>query len=115
MCSWLNTVLPTCVYMHAKDKHSSIYIHTRTYVAEFIHTHADKHLRQPAVCIKFLDAITTVTGMQDGSLYIWHWSKLVKTINKAHAGPVFDICAAGIFLMTAGKDGKVSCLLHSLY
>jgi len=64
-------------------------------------------LQQAAVSIEFLDSMTTVTGMQDGSIYVWNGIKVSKSLDPAHAGPVFDLAVQDNYLLSAAHDGKV--------
>ena len=63
--------------------------------------------QQAAVCIEFLDAKTSVTGMQDGSIYIWNGIAVCKALEPAHGGPIFDLAVADDYLLSASHDGKV--------
>ena len=67
----------------------------------------DFGLQQAAVSLACLDANTTVSGMQDGSIYIWAGHKVCKNLDPAHAGPIFDLAVADDFLLSASHDGKV--------
>lgn len=58
-------------------------------------------------CVTFLDSVTSVTGMADGSLIVWTGSSATKVIGKAHTGRVSQLCPAGPFLVSGGRDGKV--------
>lgn len=58
-------------------------------------------------CVTFLDSVTAVTGMADGSLIVWAGSSAVKVLGKAHTGRVNQLCPAGPFLVSGGRDGKV--------
>jgi len=62
---------------------------------------------QCAVCIEFVTKNTAVTGMQDGSIYVWNGTSVARSVELAHTGPVMDMVASDKFLYTAGKDGKL--------
>ena len=64
-------------------------------------------LQQAAVSIEFLDAMTTVTGMQDGCIYVWNGIAVSKSLEPAHAGPIFDLAVQDDYLLSAAHDGKV--------
>ena len=64
-------------------------------------------VQQTAISVAFLDANTTVTGMQDGSLFVWQGTNVCKSLDPAHAGPIFDIAVTANVLLSASHDGKV--------
>lgn len=70
----------------------------------------------PTVCIPSKNCV--IGGTQDGSIYIFRMSEgvpmHVKTIEKAHAGPVFDLWANETSIFSAGKDSRIQCWRFSL-
>ena len=56
----------------------------------------------------------TLTGMQDGSVFIWKWQELdagqlvvqvLKVLPSLHEGPIFSLVQMGQFVFSGGNDG----------
>jgi WD40 repeat protein len=60
--------------------------------------------RQTMLCLAFTSDGMTVTGAQNGCIYLWKFAHLERTV-VAHRGPLMDIAVSHDGLLTAGKDG----------
>ena len=60
--------------------------------------------RQTMLCLAFTSDGMTVTGAQNGCIYLWRSAHLERTV-VAHRGPLMDIAVSHDGLLTAGKDG----------
>ena len=58
-------------------------------------------------CIEFIGADKTLTGSACGALWLWSGLRLLKIIYDAHTGPLLDIKADGLSIVTSGQDQKL--------
>jgi microtubule-associated protein-like 6 len=82
--------------------------------------------KQTALCVSFLQNTVaepepddksphgyTLTGMQDGSIFLWKWHPddgsvfVIKVLPAQHDGPIFTLCTKGNYVLTGGNDGFV--------
>ncbi|KPM01385.1 echinoderm microtubule-associated protein-like protein 1 [Sarcoptes scabiei] len=63
------------------------------------------------LCMSFTDVGELLTGDSNGNIIIWHKNtcRIIRTIQNAHEGPIFDICSLknGTFVTGGGKDKRI--------
>jgi hypothetical protein len=59
---------------------------------------------QTMLCIGFTAENLTLTGAQNGCIYVWHGNVLHRTV-VAHKGPILDLTVTRDGIMTCGKEG----------
>lgn len=61
--------------------------------------------------MSFTDVGELLTGDSNGNIIIWHKNtcRIIRTIQNAHEGPIFDICSLknGTFVTGGGKDKRI--------
>ncbi|EKX32637.1 hypothetical protein GUITHDRAFT_57728, partial [Guillardia theta CCMP2712] len=70
---------------------------------------------QTACSVAFLDRAHAVSGMQDGSIYLWKTSAVIHNLTGAHSKPIMQLVCREDLIYSGSRDGKPSNVDQPLY
>ena len=69
---------------------------------------------QTACSVAFLDRAHAVSGMQDGSIYLWKTSAVIHNLTGAHSKPIMQLVCREDLIYSGSRDGVVRLWTFSL-